>query len=149
MGRVVVAAIVVACGLTACDDAHSTAARWNGNITVVLPARLTSESGNACKGQSDTPWRDIQQGAPVSIRNGAGQVLATWTLPTGAVLRRAGQTGCRFMLTQSTGIESFKKYSLRIASHTLAVPRRNIDGNLFIELPNRQYTRLVPVSGPG
>lgn len=119
-----------------------------GSGTILLPGRLSSAAANACEGRPDTPWRDVRAGAPVSIRNGAGKVLATWTLPTGAILSAARGSGCRFVLTQSSGIEmSFDTYALRLASHTLTVPRDNIGGNLFIELPNRQYTRSIRVSG--
>lgn len=87
----------------------------------------------------------------MSIRNGAGRVLATWRLPAGAVVpsksdRQMG--GCRFVLTQSTGIEvGFDAYFLRIASHTVNVLRRNIRGNLFIVVPHVQYTRLIKITG--
>ena len=130
------------------DGAHSSVARWNGNITITLPGRLSTSSAGSCSGRSGTPWRDIRDGAPASIRDGRGRVLATWTLPAGAAVPSKGHqaSGCRYVLTQSTGIEvGLPAYSLRIASHTLKVPRNNIGGNLFIVLPHRQYTRLVRV----
>lgn len=143
-----VTAVVLACCLTACEDQHSSALRWHGTITILLPGRLSSASGNACQLRSGTPWHDVRAGAPVSIRTGAGQVLATWTLPAGPVLPPARGRGCRFVLTQSDGFEAdFHNYSLRMASHRLNVPPKNIVGNLFIELPNRPYTRLIRVSG--
>jgi hypothetical protein len=85
------------------------------------------------------------------MRNGAGRVLATWTLPEGVTIPARGNRqpgGCRYTLTQSDGIEiDFDRYALRIASHVLAVPTDHIAaGHLFIELPHRQYTKLVKVS---
>lgn len=74
-------------------------------------------------------------------------MLARWTLPAGAVVlskheRRARD--CRYVLTQSKGTEvGFDAYWLRVASHTLKVPRDNIGGNLYIVLPDRQYIRLI------
>lgn len=85
----------------------------------------------------------------MSVRNGAGRVLAKWTLPTGAVVASKGDRqlgGCEFVLTQSTGIVvGFNEYFLRIASHVVKVLAKNIGGNLFIILPTRQYTR--PIKG--
>lgn len=144
------AAIALVGCFTACgafNEAHSSVARWHGHITITLPRRLSSSSAGSCAGRSSTPWHDVRAGAPVSIRNGAGRVLATWTLPAGAVVHSEGDRqmgGCRYLLTQSTGIEvGFDAYFLHIASHALKVPRDNMSGNLFITLPNRQYTRLI------
>lgn len=147
------AALALSGCLTSCvSEPHSTAARWSGTITITLPAHLSSvpASSDPCTGRPGSAWSDVRTGAPVAMRNGAGHVLATWTLPRGvaAPSDKGLPSGCRYTIKQSNGVVGgFDRYTLRIASHVVAVPADHLAGNLFITLPNRQYTRLIKSSG--
>lgn len=79
--------------------------------------------------------------------NRDGHAVAHWTLAAGVVVPSKGtrqSKGCRYILTQSKGVVAGSAYSLRVAGHTITVPRGHIGaGNLFIDLPHGQYTRLT------
>jgi hypothetical protein len=159
MTRIRAAALSAVVGLTACSAPTAggrlcgCSHRWKGPITITLPAHLAVTTGDTpalCTGRPRTGWADVRAGAPVAVRDGAGRVLATWTLPKGFPVQspgNAGLTGCRYTLTRPRhGIPVQPGgFELHIASHPIYVPQRHMRGNLFIDLPRRQYTRLTKI----
>lgn len=131
------------------EGPHDGPVYWHGPFVLTLPARLSSSvAGHGCRGRAGTSWADVQAGALVTVRDGGGARLGSWSLPAGVRQKAA----CRFVVRQRSaeGIDiEYSRYTLRVGTHVVAVPPRHLSGNLVINLGNgRQHTTPIGRVGP-